>query len=70
MMEKYHVSQEELTQASQMVQQVMDLLAAQASARSQIQDLTQQKKRQMEEMESWMRQFFKIAGVALSDSLQ
>lgn len=70
MMEKYNVSQEELAQAKLMVQQVMDLLAAQASAKGKAQDLTQQKQQRMEEMELWMRQFYKIAGVALSDSPQ
>ncbi|MEK6478685.1 hypothetical protein WJR50_14160 [Catalinimonas sp. 4WD22] len=70
MMDKYNVPLEELTQTKQMVQQVMQLLATQALAKARAQDLTQQKQQQMEKMELWMRQFYKVAKVALSDSPQ
>ena len=49
---------------------VMQLLAAQALAKARAQDLTQQKQQQMEKMELWMRQFYKVAKVALSDAPQ
>lgn len=70
MMEKYHVPQEELTQTHQMVQQVMELIAMQSSAKAKVQDLTQQRNQQLEAMKHWMQQFLKIAQIALSENPQ
>ncbi|MDF9796095.1 polyhydroxyalkanoate synthesis regulator protein [Catalinimonas alkaloidigena] len=70
MLLKYNVREEELNQASQMVQQVMELLALQASAKAKVQDLTQQRNQQLEVMKQWMQQFMQIAKVATKDSPQ
>lgn len=70
MMEKYNVLPQELEQASQLLVQVMDLLAAQSKAKSRVQELTKQRNEQVEALRIWMRQFMKIAEIALSESPQ
>ncbi|MEK6476720.1 hypothetical protein WJR50_04260 [Catalinimonas sp. 4WD22] len=70
MMEKYNVTAEELAQARQLVSQVMDLLAAQSKAKSRVQELTKQRNQQTEILDKWMRDFMKVASVALGESPQ
>ncbi|WPP52205.1 hypothetical protein [Catalinimonas niigatensis] len=70
MMEKYNVLPQELEQASQLLVQVMDLMAAQSSAKSREQELTKQRNEQVEALKIWMRQFMRVAEVALSESPQ
>lgn len=70
MMEKYNVTAEELAQARELVSQVMELLAAQSKAKSRVQELTKQRNEQVEILDKWMRDFMKVAGVALGESPQ
>jgi hypothetical protein len=48
----------------------MELLAAQAKAKSRVQELTKQRNEQVEILDKWMRDFMKVAGVALGESPQ
>jgi hypothetical protein len=70
MMEKYNVLPQELEQAGQLLVQVMELLAAQSKAKSREQELTKQRNEQVEALRLWMRQFMKVAEIALSESPQ
>ncbi|WKN43911.1 hypothetical protein [Tunicatimonas pelagia] len=70
LMEKYHVSQQELTDSASLVQQVKDLVALQRKAQAQVQTLTQTRQAAMAELKDWMKIFFTIAKVALREHPQ
>ena len=70
MMAKYRVSSKELTETTQLVERVQELLALQKKAMSQPQQLTEVRQRTFAELQAWMRRFNKIARVAFEDQPQ
>lgn len=70
MMTKYHVSQKELTQTTQLVARVQELLALQKKAMSQPQQISDLRQRTLTELQAWMRRFDKIARIAFDDQPQ
>lgn len=70
MMTKYHVPPKELTQATQLVARVEELLALQRKSMSQPQQISDIRLRTLTELQTWMRRFEKISEVALDDQPQ
>lgn len=70
MMAKYHVPPKELTQATQLVARVQELLALQKKSMSQPQQLSEARTHLLDELQTWMRRFEKISQVAFDDQPQ
>nr|WKN37904.1 hypothetical protein K4G66_04175 [Tunicatimonas sp. TK19036] len=69
-MEKYHVPKKELDEAKKLTVKVLDLLALQQKAKSQAQQLTQDRKAAYEALHAWMKKFIGIARVVFADQPQ
>ena len=70
MMDKYRVARKELNQGVQLVERVQELLALQKKTMSQPQQLTEARQQAFTELQTWMRRFDKMAGIALDDQPQ
>ncbi len=70
MMAKYHVPEKQLTQATQLVVRVEELLALQKKSMSQPQQLSKIRQRTLTELQTWMRRFDKAAKLAFDDQPQ
>jgi hypothetical protein len=70
MLEKYAVTQKELTDAHRLADQVIDLLALQTKAKSQPQQLSDTRQQTLEKLQTWMYRFEKIAQIAFDDQPQ
>jgi len=70
MMEKYATVSKELTDASRLVDQVLQLLALQTSAKSVPQQLSDTRQQTLHQLQVWMYRFEKIAQVAFADQPQ
>ena len=70
LMEKYHVPQKELNDASKLATQVMELVALQRKAQAHVQDLTQTRKAALADLKTWMQTFLTIAKLALREQPQ
>nr|WKN38171.1 hypothetical protein K4G66_05590 [Tunicatimonas sp. TK19036] len=70
MMEKYLVPQKELTEASRLAQRVNELLALQIKAKSQPQQLSDLRQKELNALQAWMHRFEKIARIAFEEQPQ
>ena len=70
MMEKYVVTNKEMTDASRLVDRVQDLLALQTKAKSLPQQLSDTRQQTLDKLQAWMHRFEKIAKIAFEDQPQ
>lgn len=70
MMEKYVVPQKELTDASRLVDRILELLALQIKAKSLPQQLSDTRQQTLDKLQAWMYRFDKIAQLAFDDNPQ
>ncbi len=69
-MEKYNVPQKELIETRKLIAQIGNLQRLQKKAKGQAQVATQNKAKAINDLELWMRRFFRIARVALDQNPQ
>lgn len=69
-MEKYNVPQKELVETRKLIAQIGNLQRLQKKAKGHAQVATQAKSQAMNDLELWMRRFFRIARVALDQNPQ